>query len=485
MSIQTHRLAAIYLRVSLDATGEHLSVDRHREDCLKLAAQRGWSVVGEYVDHSITASKREVQRPGYNAMVADYAAGKFDAILCYDLDRLTRQPRQLEDWIDAAEQQGLIVVTTNGEADLGTDGGRMYARIKAAVARQEIERKGERQRGAAAQRAAKGRPPLGVRLTGYSPKGDLVPDEAAMVRAIFKKFVGGESLRGIARWLTTNGHTTRHGNAWSPSSIRTILLNPRYAGHAIYQGQVLAHNGGWTPLVSKETFALVQHRLTDPRRVSNRSGTDRKHLGSGLYLCRCGRKMRGWSGNRYRCAAGCYARSGDPVDAMVEEEILRRLSRADLSKLLVSNAKTGRAAALLAETERLGDRLRIIENDYDAGLIDGLRYRTASDKVLADIKAADGERMRLLSGTGPASVLGAPDPALAFRKASLMVKQATIDFLAEITLLPGQQGSKTFQTESVVVAWKHASDDSGSSRPARNKFVDRPNRSERALADKG
>jgi len=78
-------------------------------------------------------------------MVRDYDAGLFDAIICYDLDRLTRQPRQLEDWIDRAESNGLALTTANGDADLTTDGGRMYARIKAAVARAEMERKAQPQ----------------------------------------------------------------------------------------------------------------------------------------------------------------------------------------------------------------------------------------------------------------------------------------------------------------------------------------------------
>jgi DNA invertase Pin-like site-specific DNA recombinase len=91
-------------------------------------------------------------------MVEDFKAGRFNALVTWDLDRLTRQSRQLDDWIDAAESQGLRLVTANGEADLQTDGGRMYARIKAAVARAEMERKGARQSRAHLQRAAKGRP---------------------------------------------------------------------------------------------------------------------------------------------------------------------------------------------------------------------------------------------------------------------------------------------------------------------------------------
>ena len=50
-------------------------------------------------------------------MVQDYDAGLFDALVCWDLDRLTRQPRQLEDWIERAEERGLVITTANGEAE--------------------------------------------------------------------------------------------------------------------------------------------------------------------------------------------------------------------------------------------------------------------------------------------------------------------------------------------------------------------------------
>jgi site-specific DNA recombinase len=117
---------ALYLRQSLDATGEQLAVARQRASCLDITARKGWTVVAEFVDNSISASDKRKARPGYDALVDAYGNGEFDALICYDLDRLTRQPRQLEDWIDAATDRGLLLVTANGEADLSTDGGRMY-----------------------------------------------------------------------------------------------------------------------------------------------------------------------------------------------------------------------------------------------------------------------------------------------------------------------------------------------------------------------
>src|SRR5512133_3236917 len=118
-------------------------------------------------------------------MIQAYEEGEFGGLICWDLDRLTRQPRQLEDWIDAAEERGLVLVTANGEADLSTDNGRLFARIKASVAQAEIGREGARQRRAARQRAEHGRPPKGTRLTGYTVDGELIEAEASIVRRMF------------------------------------------------------------------------------------------------------------------------------------------------------------------------------------------------------------------------------------------------------------------------------------------------------------
>ena len=199
---ETPARAALYLRISMDREMDGLAIERQRADCLEIAAARGWDVVREYVDQSKSATDKTKRRPGYDALVNDFQSKQFDAIICWDLDRLTRQPRQLEDWIDAAEERGLRLVTANGEADLTTDGGRLFARVKAAVARSEVERKTARQSAAQAQRAAQGRAPKGMRPVGYAVAGDTIPHEAEAVRAMFTAFNSGSSLRSIAAALS-------------------------------------------------------------------------------------------------------------------------------------------------------------------------------------------------------------------------------------------------------------------------------------------
>jgi site-specific DNA recombinase len=444
------RRAATYLRISLDHTGEGLAVARQRDDCAQIINQRGWKHVGEYVDNSISASDARKNRPGYDALVKAYENSEFDALVCYDLDRLTRQPRQLEDWIDAAEDRGLALVTANGEADLTTDAGRMFARVKLAVARAEVDRKARRQRDALSQRARLGRPPLGVRLTGYTVKGDVVPDEADVVRRIFKLFRAGESLRGICSTLTNDGVTTRRGRQWNPSTVRTILTNPRYAGRAIYQGRPTGEQGNWEPLVSGDMFDLVQARLNDPRRVSNRVGTERRHLGSGLFLCDvCGEPVGGWSQGRYRCKDRHVNRARGPVDRWVREVIAARLRREDMADLLAP--AEAELAPLLTKSAQLHTRLARTKADYEADLIDGYEYASKKARLRAELAQVERDMAAHTTGAALAEVLAAPDPAAAFLAAGLMAQRAVIESLCVVRIRKGTKHSRVFDEKTVDV----------------------------------
>jgi site-specific DNA recombinase len=446
---------AVYLRISLDTTGEQLAVQRQREDCRSIAKQRGWRIVAEHVDNSFSASDRRKRRPGYDQLVAGYEAGEFEAIVCWDLDRLTRQPRQLEDWIEAAEDRGLLLVTANGEADLSTESGRLFARIKASVARAEIEQKAKRQRRAALQRSEQGKPPLGVRLTGYTVGGEIVEHEAAIIEKIFGRFASGDSLRSLASWLTAEGVPTRHGRPWNPSSVRTTLLNPRYAGRAIYQGKANGKTGVWPAIVDEHVFDLVGAKLADPRRKTQH-GTDRKHLGSGLFECAsCHAKVRSWTGNRYRCPNGCLTRSQFSIDDLVIKAIRGRLARPDLADLIAPQ-ESAQAKEANDELNRLRARLVTIEEDYDAGNIDGHRYKVASEKVEVQLAEAQRTQARLSIASAAASILTAKDPVAAFDGAPLMIRRTAVNALCTIHISPAPRGRKAFAPRSVEVAWRNA-----------------------------
>jgi DNA invertase Pin-like site-specific DNA recombinase len=443
---------ALYLRVSLDATGELLAVTRQREDCRRIAASRGWAIVREYVDNSISASDKRKDRPGYNALVEDYAAGRFDALVCYDLDRLTRQPRQLEDWIDAAADRGLLLVTSSGDADLTTDNGITQARVKLAFAAGEVLRNSARRKRSNRQRADLGKPPLGVRLTGYTSAGELVPAEADVIREVFALFAAGESLAGLTTWLDGTSLRPRHAERWKPSSVRGILTNPRYCGRQKYQGQTTGTLGGWEPLVDEATFDVIQARLADPRRRTQ-VGTDRKYLGSGLYLCgACPDRpeLTSFSQARYWCRACGMSRTQGPVDEYVVTLTRALLARPDLADLLP--ARDDPAAKRLAEElTRLRRRLERVEADYDEDLIDARRYATKRDKLLSELRRVEQAQARTAAGRGAAGLVSAADPVGYFDGASLMIRRGVVAALMRVEVLPSPRGRRGFDPATVRI----------------------------------
>ncbi len=451
MTTKTLR-AALYLRISLDKTGEQLAVERQREECEHLAKQRGWEIVGTHTDNSISAAGKKA-RPGFEEMLDAIKRGEVQAVVAWSLDRLARNARDRLALVEACRDQDVIIALVQGsDMDPTTASGRLVIGVLGEVAEMEIGLKSERQTAAARQRASLGRPPLGVRLTGYTAKGETVPEEAELVTRIFTLFHAGESLRSIARTLTEEKVTARSGRRWNPSSIRGILTNPRYAGRAIYQGETTGSPGNWEAFVSDDVFDLVQARLKDPRRKTNRVGTDRKHLGSGMYLCAiCEKPTSSWSQGRYRCKEAHVNRSQNQVDQYVLDVIAGRLRQTDIADLLAPVQAD--LSPILEEAERLRGRLDTIESDYDAGLIDGKRYASARERVIAELTAVQRNMADADRGSALGELLGSPDPAAKFLASGTMTQRGIVAALATVRLHPGTRYSKVFDPDTVQIDW--------------------------------
>src|SRR5829696_6765765 len=216
--------AGVYLQQSKDQHGTGLAVARQREDCLKLCTERGWTPV-EYADNDISAYSGR-HRPAYQQMLADINAGHLDAVVAWDLDRLHRRPIELEAFIDLADRHRLALATVSGDTDLGTDSGRLFARVKGAVARSEGERKSARQKAQALQAAELGQPHGGPRAFGYESDGMTIrADEAEALRAAYRTLLAGATLTGISRDLTAAGLVTPRGKPFRHSGVRAILRN--------------------------------------------------------------------------------------------------------------------------------------------------------------------------------------------------------------------------------------------------------------------
>jgi len=451
---------AIYLRQSLDCDQNHLAIDRQREACLDLCARKGWTDTAEYCDNDTSASVG--RRPQYEAMLADIESGAVGAVVCYHLDRLHRRPIELEHFIDLADRHNLGLATVTGDVNLGTDNGRLIARITGAVAKAEVERKSARQKVANAQRAQAGKSWV-HRAFGYDGN-EVVPSEAKAIRAAYTALLGGDSLLGIARHWNTTGVPTVKGARWTGGVVRQILLNCRYAGLQKHQGQILEGvTTAWPAIVERDVWEAACTVLSDPARHTGKT-TGRKHLLTGLAICGICHRTMGTTqratktgGKRvvYQCKRdGCMRVVRDlvKVDALVTRLVCERLAMPDaaaaLAKPTVDTAlDRDRVATLRA-------RLDSLANDFAEGDLTSSQLRTATAKIKAKLaeaesKLLDANTSRVLDG-----LVGEPDAPQRFAALRLDRQRAVIAALCTITIEPSTKPGGQFDPELIRITWK-------------------------------
>ncbi|WP_162601620.1 recombinase family protein [Occallatibacter savannae] len=174
---------AVYARVStLNGQNPELQLNEIRE----YAARRGWEIVSEYVDLGISGSKES--RPQLNRMIQDAHRRKFDAVVCWKLDRLGRSLKHLVTTIEDLAAYGVSFVSLRDNLDLSTPSGRLMMHIIGAMA--QFERELIRERVTAGIQAARKR---GARLG--RPRTYVNPSKVQQMRA------EGLSWRAIAKQL--------------------------------------------------------------------------------------------------------------------------------------------------------------------------------------------------------------------------------------------------------------------------------------------
>lgn len=429
--------AAIYVRISRDTEREGLGVKRQEKGCRAQAKKLGWNIVNVYKDNDVSATKRRKPRPRYNKMMDAVREGRVGAIVVWDVDRLTRTPRELEDCIDYANKLGLKLASAGGDIDLATEQGRAMARMKGVFAGLEAETIARRQRAKHAELAEAGRyvgpRPFGYRfatdetgtvLTGSRQRLVIEPSEAAVIKECVRRVLNGEGLWSITNDLNSRGVTTSTGNRWQPQPLRRMLLRSVHSGYRKHQefkddkwvGPVQYFKGMWEPIIDRETHQRVVAKLTDPSRKTNRAGTELKYLLTWLARCgACGQPLVGTKGYeytirghkrvdgtrapdkkrvfppQYKCPhAGCHGvtRRMDVVDEFVEEVVVKLLERDGVRVLGgnrdAENEARVRVDELKTKKALLSDMLMKTEGD---GGLDPEQFRRQNKKLTAELEA--------------------------------------------------------------------------------------------------
>ncbi len=293
--------AAIYVRTSSEHQGLKSSPEEQERDCRQLAADHGLSVVGVYRDVEKYRSKRRlvepsgtrVDRPGLQAMLADAAAGRFDAVLAWKEDRLYRGLRAMLLILDAVNEHDLTVILAKETFDP------RMAPVKAWVAGMELESLNERMTMGVKARLRAGKANTGQDRYGYERQGDeivVVEEEAKWVRQVFAWYVNRVPIMEIRRRLIEAGAPQKGSSVprkvtWAVSSIQSILKSAEaYArGIKTYRRAGEVFEIPVEPLITEETYQRFL-KVREANKKYPARNIKRDYLIAGLMYCPCGRR---------------------------------------------------------------------------------------------------------------------------------------------------------------------------------------------------
>ncbi|MGW1804707.1 recombinase family protein [Streptomyces sp. NPDC002078] len=344
------RKVGIYTRISRDDEGEALGVARQQQDCERLADLRSWQAVKVYEDNDVSAFKRNVVREEFELMLTDLRAGLIDGIVAYDLDRLARQPRDLERLIEIYDERPrLEFATVTNDINIGTPDGRTMARIMVAFANKSSHDASRRIRRKHLELAQQGKDSGGPAPYGWQKDDRSKVDRKAAkaIREAQKEILAGVRIGTIrTRWQEQGLGNPREGTKrMAHHHVEHILTNPRLVGYRTYHGEILYGEDGqpvmgdWEPINTLEEWEAVCAAVKERKQKRPGQSLARKYLLSGIARCGlCKTKIRGQVNQRwkpgskaarftYQCSVvngGCgkVARTGEPVDRLIAQLVL-------------------------------------------------------------------------------------------------------------------------------------------------------------------
>jgi DNA invertase Pin-like site-specific DNA recombinase len=461
--------AAIYARISSDPDGDQLGVTRQIADCRTFAERRGWPIHDEYVDDDRSAYSGKT-RPEYRRMLADIREGAVDAVVVWHLDRLHRQPRELEEFFEVCDSAGLrAMASISGDLDLSAHDGRFLARILGAVSRKESDDKSRRLSRKHEELALAGKiVGGGDRPFGYrADRRTVEPIEAAAIREAAARIRAGDSLRAVASDWNARGIATVRGGPWLIQVLRRLLMSPRLSGQREYRGAIVA-KGEWQAILTPDDTAQLSTILGDPARFTRRT-VRRYLLSGGLLRCAlCGAVLvarpRTDGTRRYVCAKGpglpgCgrIAVLADPLEDLVAEAVLYRLDTPELAAAIAGVAAED-AEADAAQASVAADRAQLEElaTAYGERQITFPEFLAARRPIEARIEAGQRKVSRLTQTTALTGHVGNADALRSTWGELPLTRQRAIvaAVLDRAIVRPATRGRTRFDPDRVEPVWR-------------------------------
>ena len=311
--------AVAYIRVSDLSQVEGYSLDAQERLFLQHCKTREWTPIQVYREEGRSAHADSIRkRPVFRQLLEDAGQGQFDVVVVHTLDRWARNQRVMLESLAILAEHQVALASLSENIDYSTPQGRLFIQMLGGFAQYFSDSLATHVSKGLTQRAIQGRHVGGIPF-GYAscwesqgaerkrlcspehPGGvHLVGPEANAVKGMFKEYATGTAtLAKLAAWLNDQGFRTRNTKKlagpeglltsgprlFTTASVRGILHNPFYTGLVKHNDEL--YQGAHEPLISKETFNLVEANL---RKNSGRSKTlaqhpEREYLLKGLIRC--------------------------------------------------------------------------------------------------------------------------------------------------------------------------------------------------------
>lgn len=230
---------AAYCRVSTQMEEQLNSYEvqvKHYTD--KINSESKWSFAGIYADKGISGTSAK-KRDEFMKMIRACKRHKIDMIITKSISRFSRNTLDCLKYIRILKELNVDVYFEEQGLHSKDAGAEFYITIYGSIAQSEAENISANVKWGKQQSAKEGKVSFSYNsFLGYKKgadgKPEIVEDEAKVVREIFDKYLEGESVRTIAKYLTANQIATPTGKeVWHYGTVKSILSNEKYKGDAL------------------------------------------------------------------------------------------------------------------------------------------------------------------------------------------------------------------------------------------------------------
>lgn len=412
-----------YCRVSTEQEEQELSYEaqiRYYTD--KINSHKDWKLVKIYADDGISGTSLK-RRDEFKEMIEACKKGKIDLILTKSISRFARNTLDCLQYVRLLKSLGVSIIFEKEGINTSEVATEMLITIFGSFAQAESESISLNVTWGVRQSFKQGKIRfnynnfLGYRQ-GADKKPEIVPEEAVIVKKIFYRYLDGESIRGLKKYLECKGYLSPGGNKeWSVSTIRSILKNEKYMGDCLLQksytvdflnktrkknnGEVAkyyvtdSHEG----IIPKNIFYKVQEEImrrsaktsNKPKnKIINKGRYSSKYALTDLLFC-------GECGTKYRRTT--WARKG------TKKVVWRCINRLEHGKKYCKNSPTIQEEvlqkAIINGINRIIENKKEIRDNLEKGLKTAILSECKEDDsvevITARIETLNTEMRRLLA----------------------------------------------------------------------------------------